>query len=37
MQGSNYVMDLENGEWEENGTSDSEPGEDATRTHEVDY
>jgi hypothetical protein len=30
-------MDLENGEWLDGGTSQSESGDDALATHEVDY
>jgi hypothetical protein len=37
MQGSNYVMDRENGEWLDGGTSQSSSGDDAVATHEVDY
>jgi hypothetical protein len=30
-------MDLENGEWQEDGTSDSSSADDTRGTHEVDY
>jgi hypothetical protein len=37
MQGTSYVIDLENGEWQDGGTSNSSFGDDALATHEVDY
>jgi hypothetical protein len=37
MQGTSYVMDLENGEWQDGGTSDSSSGDDVLATHEVDF